>query len=123
MVSTSGGTGLGYASMSRTLNAQRPPPTSRPAIKSTRAGQRSATDTSRRIISQHPQEQDAPAHHDLIAALEARFQREVFAAGNFFSGDGSTLKAQAAVSAGADLSEDDRLFTHQQDCRTLDCQF
>src|SRR5215467_8355677 len=107
MVSTSGGTGLGYASMSKTLKAQRPPPTSTPAIKSTSPGQRSASDTSRRIISQHPQEQDAAAHHDLIAALEARFQREVVAAGNFFSGDGSALKAQAAVCTAADLSEYD----------------
>src|SRR5262245_7626250 len=109
--------------MSRTLNAQRPPPISRPAIKSTRPGQCSESDTSRRIISQHPQEQDAPAHHNLVAALEAGFQREVVAAGNLFGGDGSTLEAQAAVRTGADLSKDDRLFTHQQNRGTLDRQF
>src|SRR5262245_12829925 len=100
--------------MSKTLKAQRPPPTSTPAIKSTSPGQRSASDTSRRIISQHPQEQDAPAHHDLIAALEARFQREVVAAGNLFGVDRSALEAKAAVRAGSDLREDNRLFTHQQ---------
>src|SRR5215831_20390705 len=110
MVSTSGGTGFGYASMSKTLNAHSPPPMSMAANKSTSMGQRSASETSRRIMSQHSEEQDSPADHNLLAALDAGLERHVFAFGHLLHCYWSPLEAELAIRRGSGLRKQDRLF-------------
>src|SRR5262245_41383301 len=107
--------------MSKTLNAQSPPPISMAANKSTRTCQRSASETSRRIMSQHPQEQYAPAYDNLFSALDAALDRQVLT-GGLLHGYRSTLKAQLASWSGPRLCKQDRLFTEKQNGRTLDRQ-
>src|SRR5579864_5190926 len=80
MTSTSGGTGLGYASMSSSLYAARPTTTMSSAAARIISGIRSAAATIRWIMvgsgagssrSQLLRQQDRAAHDDLLPDLEA----------------------------------------------------
>src|SRR5258707_10603861 len=99
--------------MSKTSYAHSPPPIRSPENKRTRTGQRSASETSRRIILQHPQEQHAPADDNLLPALDAALERDVVAVGQLFDRDRSTLETQLAGCRGTGLCKQDRLFAEK----------